>query len=302
MIVPHNQSASKILTLLVVFWSTASTTAVASDLYSHDSPWLSRYDSTKAEWKIVGSTSLNTSIEDLSYRPGDMTYLYALENSRENGLSESRIVKINRHTGRQSYLPFSFDKAALGFSEVFSTGIAISPLTPSIAVVIGFDAGYATSSTYGQRFLWHANTNTGEVIGGLRPIPRISSPLTYDPSGTVLYAADIEGRIITIDESTGIFTIVGDPMLSSFIEGLAFRPEDGTLFAINGYSIDQLVTLDSGNGFLQSVVSDLPFGGMHGLAFMPSIPEPSSAALTVLGMASISVRRLSAKWHCRAAR
>src|SRR5688500_8837967 len=182
--------------LLAMIIPVISGSTLASELYSHDSSCLLRYDCSQSLWTQVGSSNLNTSIEDLTFRKGERTNLYALENSRSNGKSISRLVKINRLSGQQSNMPFTIEDSASGLTEVFSTGVAISPLHPSIAVVIGFDAAIA-SPTFGHNYLWRVDADTGMVLNSPIPIPRMATPLTFNSAGTVLYSADDDGRLIT---------------------------------------------------------------------------------------------------------
>ena len=82
---------------------------------------------------------------------------------------------------------------------------------------------------------------------------------------------------MNVDSDTAEVTLVGDPGLTDFVTGLAFRPADGVLFAIDGLRRDRLVILNPLNGALVADVGPLGILGPEGLAF---VPEP--ATITVL--------------------
>jgi hypothetical protein len=199
-----------------------------------------------------------------------------------------RLAKISTSSGSQNWFPL-FSESALGFAAPNGYGIAISPLHPDVAVLTGIDAGFQSSPTAGQYYVWTVDLNTGAVLSAGIPNPARVGVITYSLDGSTLFGADGGGRLVTLDPTTGAATLVGDPGLSDFIEGLAFRPSDGALFAIDGGTHDTTVILNPTNGSLVSTFGSIHLAGAHGLAF--TVPEPSTILLAVGGIAAIPRRR-----------
>jgi hypothetical protein len=134
-------------------------------------------------------------------------------------------------------------------------------------VISGFSINSAN-----HYYLWKVDVETGSVLGTAIPTTAWLNQLAYSLDGLVLYGVD-NGQLVTVDTDTGVTTLVGDPGLSPFIEGLAFRPSDGELFAIDAYDQDRLVRLDPVNGGLLEVIGGLGVSGPYGLAFINLIPS-----------------------------
>jgi hypothetical protein len=252
-------------------------------LYTRNSSALYSLNPSNGNASLIGFSNQNESVEDLTSRAAEQDILYGAEN--QGNLNPGvKLVKINRHTGAQLDGPL-FDESALGFPGPFATGIAISPANPAVAIVTGFDAAgpflfpSSPSPTYGQQFIWKIDVATGIVISPGVETQRIG-PLTFNRDGSLLYSVDSDGRLVTVDPNSGAITLIGDPGLTNFIEGLAFRPNDGRLFAIDGGTSDDLVVLDPATGAFVGKVGDLTLGGAHGLAF--NLPEPSAIILFAL--------------------
>jgi len=223
----------------------------------------------------------------LSVLPGDGRFLYAVHNPRPptfNSTQTSRLVKLRVADGQPTLLPL-FDAAAAGLDELFSTSVAISPLNPTVAMVSAFDR-------FGPKVLFQAELASGAIIAGSAvelPNDRRLSALTYSPDGATLYGTDSEGLLVTVDPATGVTTTVGDPGLSDFLTGLDFRPTDGALFAIEGFSLDRLLILDPVDGSVSSIVGPLGIRGPEGLAFV--VPEPTGLWLVASAVISLVARR-----------
>ena len=87
--------------------------------------------------------------------------------------------------------------------------------------------------------------------------------------GSTLYAINDVEQLVTVDPDTGAVTVLGDTGIPvGPMTGLAFRPEDGTLFAIEAGFRDQLLTLDPVNGSVLSTIGDIGTGGPEGLSFI----------------------------------
>lgn len=204
----------------------------------------------------------------LSSVPGDSSVLYALNNPRPAVFEDpqtSRLARIDLATGEVTLFPL-FDESTLGFAEPFSHAIAISQKDKSKAIV----AGVATRERR-ERYLWEIDLTDGSVIGPAIRIPdeRGLRSLTYGLEGETLYGMDFEGNLVTADHVTGTLSTVGDPGLSDFVEGLAFHPFSGELYAVNGQFSDALLILDPNDGSVLQQVGPLGIPGPEGLAFVP---------------------------------
>jgi hypothetical protein len=205
---------------------------------------------------------------------GDPAYVYALQNPTPEEFGDpptSRLVKINSATGIPSPFPL-FDVDILGSPGPTSTALAINPLNPNVATVVAFEF-----ESPGDRLLFKVSLATGEVLGPALVLPQRTAirALTYSPDGRTLYASDAQGALATLNEMTGVLTTVGDPAgLSNFINGLAFRPEDGALFAIDAGLNDRLVQLNPATGALISVIGPFGITGPAGLTFVDTPVSP----------------------------
>lgn len=207
----------------------------------------------------------------LSAQPQLDHVLFALHNPRPPTFDDprfSRLSRIDLVTGESTLFPF-FASEQLGVDEVFSSGLAISPLAPDLGIVTGNDFGIPP-----QPYIWSVSLETGEVVDAARPLTGIRriEALTFDAMGT-LYGTNQDGELVTIDQDMAEASVVGSAGLTSFLTGISFRDGDDTLFAINAQREDELVTLDGETGSFIATVGDLGIGGPEGLAFLP---EPSS--------------------------
>jgi hypothetical protein len=205
---------------------------------------------------------------DLAAVPGDSTALFAVHNPRPPLFEDpqtSRIARIDLQTGALTLFPL-FDETSLGFAEPFSHAIAISKKDKSTAVVAG-----AAVRERRMSFLWRVDLDDGQVLGPAVPIVdgRGLRSMTYSLDGETLFGMDDEGRLVTVNPDTGELTIVGDPLLTDFVEGLGFDPYTEELYAIDAQSFDRLVRLDPQDGTLQAVIGSLGIVGPNGLAFVP---------------------------------
>jgi List-Bact-rpt repeat protein len=217
---------------------------------------LRKLNESTAASTVIGNIG-GSDIAGLTNRPGDMEYVY--------GVGYTGLVKIDTQTGIGTYLP-SFDESVLGISQTTAFGIAISPSSPDVAVISGFSVGDPH-----HYFLWTVDVETGAVLGPAIPTTEWIYELAYNLDGSILYGTNDSGQLVTVDASTGVVSLVGDPGLSDFMEGLAFRPSDGTLFAIDAFDQDRLVKLDPSNGSLIEIVGNLGVAGPYGLAFINSV-------------------------------
>ncbi len=220
----------------------------------------------------------------LSSWPTDSNIVFAVNNPRPARFEDpqfSRLSRIDLASGTATLFPH-FDSDVLGSPEVFSLGVAISPLDPNIAVVVGVDRRIPPTN-----MMFRVDVTTGAVLDTALQIndaSRIES-LTFSPDGATLFGTDDDGRLVNLDPDTAQITIVGDPELTDFVTGLAFRPSDGALFAIDGLRQDRLVILDPASGTLVADVGPLGIVGPEGLAF---VPEPSTMTFLWWGTLIVS--------------
>jgi len=241
------------------FWSFSTVSSLESTLYMTENQGTLRgVNQSTGATTILGNLGTNL-IQDLSSRAGDNTYLYSVES---DDFYNSRLAKINVSTGVITPLPW-FNEITLGITEPFATAVAISPTAPDIAVVAGFSIDNGVNY-----YLWKVNVNTGIVLDSAVPTTAWLNALTYNLDGSILYGTDTSGQLVTVNSSTGAITLVGYPGITNFIEGLAFRPSDGVLFAIDAYDQDRLVKLNPTDGSLVEVVGNLGVVGPYGLAFL----------------------------------
>jgi len=95
-------------------------------------------------------------------------------------------------------------------------GLAREPSTGTLFAATGSDLATLDSAT-----------GAGTVVPGSAPLPQTVSGLDFDPDSGVLYGAEIDGTLVTIDTATGAVSVVGQAMagggaLDAF-HGLAFQ-------------------------------------------------------------------------------
>lgn len=228
----------------------------------------------------------------LAAAPGNSQFVYALQNPTPLHFGDpptSRLAKIDTATGEATLFPL-FDVSVLGSPGPTSTAIAISPLDPAVATVVAFEF-----EAPGERLLFDVSLETGEVLGPAMILPQRTAirAITYSPDGQTLYATNDVGALATLNPTTGVLTTIGDPAgLSSFINGLAFRPEDGLLYAIDAGLNDRLVTLNPANGSLIEIIGQFGISGPAGLAFVS--PESSGVAGDATGDGAVDLDDLNA--------
>lgn len=266
--IKHWLSLSSAATLLIVMIGAAASGANTLYTLNQSGELLSVDPQTGSTTLIVdglGAGSWNA----LAASPTDSNFLFAINNPRPATLDEStfsRLARISLETGDPVLFPL-FSNEILGFPRIFSTGIAISLTEPNVAIISGSD-----SEIPPQPFLFRVDIATGEVLEPakrLDNVRRIES-LTFDLDGT-LYGTNQDGELVTIDPQTAKVSVVGDPQLTDFLTGLAFEPNDGTLFAIDGLRNDHLVSLDALTGTLTDNIGPLGIAGPEGLAFVAGI-------------------------------
>ncbi len=190
---------------------------------------------------------------------------------------------------------------------VTGAGTAIGSLNISGGIrTLAFDPVseqlYGTSASFDRLYRIDPDTGAATLVTmpGVNVFGEIGA-LAFDPSGMLYGSAGLSSSAFLIRISTlnGNNTLVGTTT-NVWPGDIAFRPEDGVMFASNGLSgplPSHLFTVNqqSGNTILVG-----PYGSgvtfLNGLAFSP-IPDPSAGAV-VLMASSLCHRRRRA--GCRA--
>lgn len=216
---------------------------------------------------LVGSHGTGGSATGLTGRASEPGVFYGMQATSGAG-SNSRLLRIDIGSG--SATPFGLlDEAVLGFPQPFATAIAISPAAPDVAIVAGFNADFDDPHA-GDDFIWEVDVATGKALGAAVPTLGIHA-LTYSPDGSTLYGT-VGSSLVKVNPYTGLTGTIGDTGLSDFLEGLAFDPTTGALYAIDAFFTDKLVILDPNDGSVVTTVGPLGLVGPTGLAFEVPIP------------------------------
>jgi len=209
---------------------------------------------TSASTTFVGNFGTSGTVTGLTSRGSDPDFLYAV--------TGTRLLRVDADTGSATALP-EFNETTLGFSNPFAQSVAISPTSPNVAVVAGINDSLG-------RFLWNVDVTTGSVLGAATTMSDKIYAMTFSLDGSTLYGTNSIGQLVTINTTTGSHSLVGDPGLSNFIEGLAFRPSDGKLFAVDAFTADDLVEINPSTGSFVANIGSLGITAPDGLAFLTS--------------------------------
>ena len=248
---------------------------VPSTLYlGHNVGGLRLLNQSNGSSSLISGSGGSGSTAGLTSRGSETSNVYAVENISDG----SRFVRVNTTTGAETEYP-AFNESILGVAEPFATAVAISPTNTNVAIVAGF-IGDFDDPDFGDDFLWQVNVNTGAVLGAAVPSSNFSA-LTYSLDGSTLYGT-VGSRLVTVNPVTGSTSTVGSTGLSSFIEGLAFRPEDGALFAVDAFTSDNLVRLNPNTGALVQTLGNVGIAGPEGIAFTSASASGDNTPPTVI--------------------
>lgn len=259
------------------------------------SPSLFEVDATNATELAAFSLPAGRQWNDITAAPFDPSGVYAV--SLETGTSARRLSRVDTTNGGFADIPLT-NGATTGPNPLSFGwwGIAFDPrdakigyigLTVSLGgggqshAIARFDLQtqmfeHSVSTTH--RWAALAMSANGELIGSVDIFDESRSP-------------GDRAEVYDIDPNTGQTSL---RFTSSYrdLTGLAFHPEDGRLFAINAFSSDEVIVIDSESGNLFDVIGGLPTGGPNGLAFT-AVPEPLSVHLVIfLGLLGVSSRRI----------
>lgn len=180
-----------------------------------------------------------------------------------SGTQEKEIRFTSKHIG-------SAARGSVALSIVVSMASLLLSTMPTIgeASIIAVSWSPTNSRVYGI----DETTGVGELIG-LSGFPRLNA-LAADGSGTLYSTVDYGtfgagDELITIDPNTGAGTSIATLDFGSIdpaLRGLAFRPSDGVLFAVNNTGNDELFTIDIGTG-VGTLIADQGTTGLQGIDF-----------------------------------
>lgn len=157
--------------------------------------------------------------------------------------------------------------------DVFSEGdVAISP----------GGSGYYIDAP-GNFFSLDFTTGVSTLIAA--NLPFNIEGMAFSPGGT-LYAIDNKGDLYTVNPATGATNLLFDTGMDGGYGGLDFR-SDGQMFGALGGT---LFSIDLINNTAAQIGLDSGFN-ITGLAFLPALPEPSSAVIGAAAVSMLSLRR-----------
>jgi len=227
----------------------------------------------------ISNLASGRSYAGLAARPGSTGFLYTTSSTGTifPCVSETRLEKIS--VGSGAYSPVAdIDQAALGLPADYTleaTAIAISPNSPSTATLAG--VAFHTSCDP-LAYIFSVDLDTGAVLAPAVPLAESIESLTYSLDGATLYGGVgccSVAKLVTVDPATGVITDITSGTPPPAITGLSFRPEDGALFATIGWLSDELVTISTSAGTVDSVLGPMGVLGPHGLAFRDTQSVPA---------------------------
>jgi hypothetical protein len=155
---------------------------------------------------------------------------------------------------------------------------------------------FGTTGRSGDLYQIDSGTGMATRLGHIT-IPGITATFEIDALGcdaqgnlwgTVFSTFAFGGeRLLTIDPSSGVGTIRAITAFDSVLD-LAFRPEDGTLFATS-FGLASLYRVNPNTGAATPIGHQAPVS-LYGLAFV-DLPEPGLVLQTVLGVVLLLRRR-----------
>jgi hypothetical protein len=110
--------------------------------------------------------------------------------------------------------------------------------------------------------------------------------MAYDGVNDILYATrSFDSGLYTVDTTTGTAQFIGSMGLNTNRIGLAYDEDTQTLYANEGDSTYSLYTIDVTTGAATLVGPNFAIL-INGLAWAPSIPEPTTFAIVAIGAAA----------------
>lgn len=192
----------------------------------------------------------------------------------------NHLVRLDRGTGAIT------DIGNTGM-DVYEGGLAFDPTSGGL-----YGIQHGPSDLTLNLFQIDKATGQATIIGPLSPTRAADfSALAFDEGGA-LYVLDTSNeRLLHVDPSNAATLSSVDlsaPLGAT--AGMAFHPEDGSLYVADGEAnaTNQLYTLDVGTGQLTTVG---PIDLDHGISGLTFVPEPASGLLLITGLVVFGDRR-----------
>jgi hypothetical protein len=170
------------------------------------------------------------------------------------------------------------------------TGLALDPVTHTLY------GNTTTAFSGGSNKLYKIDLNGNSTLIGSGIGFENVFALGFDQTGRLFGIANAGDELISISTTTGAGTLISTISAHAAFD-IASRPEDNVMFLAdsNGGS-DSLYTINTSTGALNLVGSyssapPLSDTNIVGLAFMNPVPEPSTIALVVFGLAFLVLSR-----------
>ena len=157
------------------------------------------------------------------------------------------------------------------------------------SLVFGSDGKLYGAST--ALYVFDTASGARTSIGSLGPGISSSGDLAFIDGQLYLTGVASQDRLYRVSTSTGAATLVGSTGYSE-VYGLA-RPNGHDLYGFSGGKVLR-VDVSTGAGTLLSTANGAPLSSVYGAAFYtesapPPIPEPSSWALMLAGLAALGL-------------
>jgi hypothetical protein len=245
-------------------------------------------DPLTGETTLIGNfgTIIRPDLAGLSSRPGDLQYIYSVDNNQ----FIPHFVRIDVTTGFAfaEEIGTGLSPTTLGLSSTnfYVDAVAISSQNPDVAILSAISGPFAELT----RSIFAVSVATGAPLGPAIALSVLSldAALAYSLDGNTLYGA-LGNSLYIINGSTGDLTLVGD--LGVSLTGLAFNPQDGLLYGSKSSGGSELFLVDPQTASLTSIASFPTYSiNSEGLAFVGtvSVPEPSSVLLVSMGLCLVA--------------
>jgi hypothetical protein len=174
-----------------------------------------------------------------------------------------------------------------------ATGHTVQTINIGVPNLLG--EGDLTFDATGQGYLIAADGRfySFDVVTGTSTL--ISSSLPFNIDGLsfvngVLYGfTDVTSHNwLTINPSTGDFTVIGPFAPLGNLGGLAFDSSSGVLYAALGGTGNGLYTVNPVTG-ATSLIGPITSGDVSGIAFLTAMPEPGTLTLMLVGVSAAAI-------------
>jgi hypothetical protein len=249
--------------------------------------------SAKAEGSTLYSSGISGSLYQLSQVNGAATKIGTTSQFQTRDMaSDTRPASFRMWTTNTASQLVSIDRTTGAGTVV---GVFSVPGMRALAFdIVGGKLYGLVDGSGGPLYEINTETAAATLIGPVRA--GNFGALGADAAGNLFTVDEFTGELYKLDKATAASTLVTTLPVTR-ISDLAFRPEDGQLFAStlttgSAPTWKSLFTIDIVNGTATRLGEMDPNESLNGLAFGPgvSVPEPASVALMALA-ATIFVRR-----------